>query len=114
MKKLLAIMAVVLLSGCASTSAPKEETKKASTPDTTQTTNDGLKVFSLDELKKYNGTNNQPSYIAVDGEVYDVSEYFKNGKHHDGIKAGSDLSKEFHNEHDKTMLDKVKHVGHFK
>jgi cytochrome b involved in lipid metabolism len=33
------------------------------------------KIFTTEELAKYDGKNNQPAYIAVDGIVYDVSDY---------------------------------------
>lgn len=57
-------------------------------------------TFTLEELKKYNGKNNMPSYVAVDGIVYDVSSIPSWAKgNHFGILAGKDLSKEFQSCH---------------
>lgn len=52
-----------------------------------------MKVFTLDELSKYNGQNGQPAYIAYKGIVYDVSNVpqWKNGMHN-GEKAGTDVT----------------------
>ena len=52
-----------------------------------------LKVFTLDELSKYNGQDGQPAYIAYQGIVYDVSNVpqWKNGTHN-GEKAGTDVT----------------------
>ncbi|KRM68472.1 cytochrome b5 [Limosilactobacillus coleohominis DSM 14060] len=51
------------------------------------------KVFSTDELAKFNGKNGQPAYVAINGTVYDVSgkDAWKNGEHH-GNLAGRDLT----------------------
>lgn len=32
-----------------------------------------MQEFTLEELKKYNGKNGNPAYIAVNGKVYDVT-----------------------------------------
>jgi predicted heme/steroid binding protein len=58
-----------------------------------------LKVFTTSELRKYNGKNGQPAYVAVDGLVYDVtgSRFFVNGVHsvcEEDSTAGQDLSEE--------------------
>ncbi len=39
------------------------------------------KVYSTDELAKFNGKNGQPAYVAINGTVYDVSgkDAWKNG-----------------------------------
>lgn len=51
------------------------------------------KIFTLNELKKYNGQNGEPAYVAVDGTVYDVTNAkdWQNGTHH-GFSAGQDLT----------------------
>ena len=65
-------------------------TTNNSTTDNKESSNSGNeKTFTLDELSKYDGTNGQPAYIAVDGVVYDVTSNFPNGEHH-GCKAGTD------------------------
>ena len=53
-----------------------------------------MRVFTKDELKKFNGKNGQPSYIAYKGKVYDVTESFlwKKGRHQVFHDAGEDLT----------------------
>lgn len=71
------------------------------------------KAFTLEELKKYNGQNGNPAYIAIDGTVYDVTNIkrWKNGKHCN-VTAGNDLSKEIGSSpHGKDVLKKVPIVG---
>ncbi len=58
---------------------------------------ENLKTFTTEELKKYNGSNdNLPIYIAYNGNVYDVSkgkEFYKiGGPYHD--LAGKDSTTE--------------------
>lgn len=52
-----------------------------------------LQSFTLDELSKYNGENGNKAYIAIKGQVYEVTDVpeWKDGKHH-GQKAGMDLT----------------------
>jgi membrane-associated progesterone receptor component len=54
------------------------------------------RMFTLEELSKYDGKNGMPAYVAVNGIVYDVT----NNKAwaaatHFGLLAGKDLTKEF-------------------
>jgi predicted heme/steroid binding protein len=52
-----------------------------------------MRVFTREELKKYDGTNGI-SYIAYRGKVYDVSKSFQwqKGVHQVTHKAGQDLT----------------------
>lgn len=52
-----------------------------------------LPVFTLEELSKYNGTNNEKIYVAYQGMVYDVTDRkpWAAGKHN-GQVAGTDLT----------------------
>lgn len=54
------------------------------------------KIFTLQELKNYDGKDNNKAYVAVDGVVYDVSKIlqWKDGNHF-GFKSGEDLSDYF-------------------
>jgi len=61
-------------------------------------------------LAKYNGKNGQPSYVVVDGLVYDLSSVFVNGTHF-GWSAGQDLPAEFHAEHSDNLLSGYPVVG---
>jgi predicted heme/steroid binding protein len=52
-----------------------------------------MRVFTREELKKYDGTNGI-SYVAYRGKVYDVSKSFQwqKGVHQVAHKAGQDLT----------------------
>ena len=65
-----------------------------SAPADTSSTDTQTVTFTLDELKKYDGQNGNPAYVAVDGVVYDVTNAnrWKDGKHQDGVTAGADLT----------------------
>ena len=85
-------VAIFLISGCA-----QNEPQDLTTPEVTEPsqqneiTASDEKIFTLDELKQYNGKDGKPAYVAVDGIVYDVSasDKWKNGDHN-GFEAGND------------------------
>lgn len=109
-KKSIVIISMMLLlviaASCGSTN-PSETTTQITTQTTTETTTQTTtqettsasaadaeeKVFNREELAKYNGQDGQPAYVAVDGVVYDVTNYplWKDGKHN-GNTAGVDLT----------------------
>lgn len=73
------------------------------------------KVFTADQLAKYDGKNGNAAYIAVNGIVYDVSksEDFVNGIHKQcaACVAGADVSeliKQSPHQTDKGMEDITK------
>jgi predicted heme/steroid binding protein len=68
------------------------------------------KVFTLEELSKYDGKNGNPPYIAIKGVVYDISNValLRNGGHH-GVTAGNDVTSFF--PHDLNIMKRVKVVG---
>ena len=72
-------------------------------------------LFSIEELKKFDGKNGENAYIAVDGRVYDVTDNkkWKCGNHY-GIKAGNDVSDYFKSCHksEKKILKKMKPIGY--
>ncbi len=50
-------------------------------------------TFTLDELAQYDGQDGRPSYIAVDGVVYDVTDVPPwSGGTHFGFDAGVDVT----------------------
>jgi len=70
--------------------------------------------FTLEDLKKFNGKNGTPAYVACDGKVYDVSDSFlwRDGEHQVTHKAGGDLSDEISKApHGIELLEKFPIVG---
>ncbi len=81
-------------------------TQSISTTTPTSTT----KNFTIEELKKYDGQNGNPPYVAVDGVVYDMSQVFTSGSHYQHI-AGQELTDEFFSHHSKSEITKYPVVG---
>ena len=75
------------------------------------------KTFTTEELSKYNGTNGQPSYVAIDGIVYDVTNVWawKGGKHKNN-SSGSNITELIKNKspHGLGVVKKLKPVGKLK
>lgn len=97
---------------------PQEETQvvEAGSPVMTSKESEAIEL-TLDELSKFDGKNGNPSYVAVDGIIYDVSEIaqWKDGEHQGRVTAGKDLSKEIESSpHGKSMLEKAKKIGTLK
>lgn len=75
------------------------------------------KVFTTEELKKYNGKNGMPAYAAVDGIVYDLTNVkpWSGGYHMKMHNAGNDLTDAFKNKAPKRIhahvLEKLPKVG---
>lgn len=71
------------------------------------------KTYTLQELSKFDGKNGNPAYVAVNGNVYDVTNNAAwAAATHFGLIAGKDLTKEFASCHaGQTILSKLKLVG---
>ena len=56
--------------------------------------------FTLEELSQYDGSNGKPSYVAIEGIVYDLSKEsaWVLGTHF-GLTAGKDLTEQFNSCH---------------
>jgi predicted heme/steroid binding protein len=83
------------------------------TKDKTNNLTTTEKVFTKEELAKYDGLNGRPAYAAIDGVVYDLSVVFRNGKHK-GHEAGIESTNAFYSEHMKEILSKYPVVGKLK
>ena len=82
----------------------------------TQLEEDGQEVFTIEELKQYNGEDGQPAYIAVEGVVYDVTNVsqWRNAFHH-GFQAGIDATEALDDApHGASMLESATVVGSIK
>ena len=53
-----------------------------------------LSHMSLQQLNTYDGKSGHKAYVALNGNVYDVSNIneWKGGKHYKGMVAGTDVS----------------------
>jgi predicted heme/steroid binding protein len=89
----LVVVAAMLVTSCAGSSA---------TP--TPTTSASAKTFTATELVQYDGQNGQPAYVAISGKVYDVSAIaqWKGGKHQ-GMTAGKDITAAFEGQSPHTL-----------
>ncbi len=70
----------------------------------------GYRIFTLEELAQHDGQNGAPGYIAINGNVYDVTnvQLLKDGRHH-GVIPGSDVSELF--VHNQAILNRLKVIG---
>ena len=72
------------------------------------------RVFTVDELAKYNGKNGALAYVVINGTVYDVTSmrHWIDGSHY-GLSAGRDLTEYFETCHkdEKDILKKLRIVG---
>ncbi len=58
------------------------------------------RMFTVEELSQYDGSNGKPAYVAVNGIVYDVSlEATWGGGTHFSLYAGKDLTAQFNGCH---------------
>jgi peroxiredoxin (alkyl hydroperoxide reductase subunit C) len=71
-----------------------QQSKKTQQPVPVQQVPSGKKIFTLNELAKYNGKMGLPPYAAVNGVVYDLSSIISMPAHA-SLKPGTDLSKDF-------------------
>jgi len=73
-------------------------------------TDNGQKVFTLQELAQHDGQNGTPAYLAIHGIVYDVTrvKLLKDGLHHD-VLPGKDVSDLFI--HNNAILNRLPVIG---
>lgn len=72
-----------------------------------------VRVFTAAELARYNGRDENPAYVAVNGIVYDVTGSAAwGGATHFGLAAGNDVTGQFASCHaGQPVLSKLKVVG---
>ena len=76
-----------------------------------------MKIFTEQELKKYDGKNGKSTYVAYKGKVYDVSEsaLWEDGEHEMEHLAGKDLTDEFGDApHEEDVFKRFPVVGELK
>jgi predicted heme/steroid binding protein len=77
------------------------------------------RIFTEDELRKYDGSKGMPVYIACEGVVYDVTDapLWRTGMHQDLHYAGLDLTRSLRKApHDRQVFSRkyVREVGRLK
>lgn len=75
-----------------------------------------MKMFTLEELKQFDGKDGKPAYVAYNGKVYDVSQsgLWDSGSHFEHL-AGMDLTNVFKDApHGEEVLERVQIVGELK
>ncbi|HOI85759.1 MAG TPA: cytochrome b5 domain-containing protein [Acholeplasmataceae bacterium] len=104
MKRLLLLIVVLVAIGLSACQSNEE----------TMIPEDELIELTLEELSFYDGKEGRPAYIAVNGEIYDVSDsvLWQNGGHN-GFEAGQDLTDAIINEspHGLANLSRVPKIG---
>ena len=73
-----------------------------------------MKVFTREELKKYNGSDGGTIYVACQGKVYDVSQsyHWRKGVHQVRHQAGYNLTEAMTEApHGRDLLDKFPVIG---
>ena len=76
---------------------------------------DGMYYLTLDQLAYYDGTNGKPAWVAVYGNIYDVTSEsaWSNGVHRGMHLAGKDASSTFDSSpHSQSLLNSMKHIGY--
>ena len=71
-----------------------------------------MKEFTKVSLAEFNGKDGKPAYVAVNGNVYDVSAHYSNKSHY---TAGKDITATFaHSPHGMEMFKHLPKVGTYK
>jgi len=76
-----------------------------------------MKEFDADELAGFNGESGNPTYIAYDGKVYDVSQskLWRKGQHMNRHRSGENLTSDMQAApHDFNVLERFPQVGTLK
>ena len=120
MKKLLYVMSIFLLFILiACSSEPTEPNLETNPIDPTpivpiETEEDQLINLTLEQLSEFDGREGRKAYIAVSGDIYDVSNssHWPNGNHN-GNQAGQDLTDVILNQspHGLDNLSRVPMIG---
>lgn len=76
-----------------------------------------IRIFTMEELRGYDGRDGRPGYVAFDGIVYDVTDswHWKNGNHWTLHDAGRDLTCQIEGApHTGEMMRRLRIVGKLK
>ena len=90
-----------------------EDDFKISSNPSSQVSEIRQQEFTLAQLAKYNGADGNPSYVAINGIVYDVSNSISwSGGYHFGVSAGTNATETFSTCHGASnIIEKLPKVG---
>lgn len=112
MKKLICVVGMMFVAAVvmAADAPASKPAKRAAVPASSVDEAWKKKVFTLDELKKFDGKNGRRVYVAVDGVVYDLTNapHWKGGGHMGKHTAGKDQSDDYHNNAPKNIHEMKK------
>ncbi|QQO10669.1 cytochrome b5 domain-containing protein [Breznakiella homolactica] len=114
---IMAVLCVVLVAAAGCAQNKSQSNNQSGSAPAAQAGNTQARTFTAEELARYNGTNGNPAYVAVDGTVYDVTNVpqWAGGKHYQGLTAGKDLTEEIKKSpHGTSVLSKLPVVGTLK
>jgi len=105
-------MFIALSASCTTNDMATNESNENVDDEEQSETDEEIKL-TLTELKKYNGQNGKPAYVAVDGIIYDVTNVSHwSGGSHNGQNAGRDITNAIQGApHGNEVLDNVDKVG---
>jgi len=116
MKRLLMIIMVLftigLLSACNTGGTFRDDNKEV-VEDPHEDEIDELLKLTIDQLAIYNGENGNPSYIAVSGVIYEITNVsaWSSGSHNGGV-AGTDITDLIDDApHSESVLEDLEIVG---
>lgn len=113
-------LAVIGLSFIALATSGDNRPTRQSTKTNAQSSSSSAGYITASELKKNNGLNNNPCWVAVSGEVYDASNNpeWQNGQHLPSMgqaKCGEDLTELIkQSPHGDSVLNLLQKVGSYK
>ena len=120
MKKILIVTTIfmaLIAGGCSSTTSSTTPSTTPSTSSSSSSSSSTTTVtpgdMTLAQLAKYDGLNGKPSYVSINGIVYDVSGFMSwTGGIHFGVPAGNDATENFMTCHGASKtLDNFPKVG---
>ncbi|MFW5894993.1 MAG: cytochrome b5 domain-containing protein [Bacillota bacterium] len=115
MKKFMALWMVIIAFGTLSACSGDNTTDGSDNGNTEEPSEEELREFTLEELAEFDGKDGKDAYVAVDGDVYDMtdSSYWNEGNHQDSVQAGQDLTHEIDMDspHGRDALDNVPKIG---
>ncbi len=114
MKKLSILLLLILIFTLSACQSEATENTNSTEPIQTENETNELLSLTLTELSAFDGKEGRRAYIAVNGNIYDVtdSSLWRSGNHN-GFSAGQDLTDEIMNQspHGLSTLSGVPLIG---